>query len=46
LKNLVYNMSMAKKVNPALLVKLQPKGALAELIGDKPVSRGQAIKAV
>jgi len=37
---------MAKKVNAALLVKLTPQGALAELIGSKPVSRGQAIKAV
>jgi len=37
---------MARKANAALLKKLTPTGALAELIGSSPIARGQAIKAV
>jgi chromatin remodeling complex protein RSC6 len=37
---------MAKKVNPALMMKLTPTSALAEIIGSKPTPRGQAIKGV
>ena len=35
-----------RKANPALLKPWQPTGALADIIGSKPISRGQATKKV
>lgn len=35
---------MVRKANPALLKPLQPDSALSEVVGSKPLSRGQVMK--
>lgn len=37
-------MTAARKVNPALLKPLQPSSALSEIVGPKPIARGQVMK--